>query len=64
MSVILYIFQLGIENTHGLYDDLGVLLTFLGFFDRHHVFDHALDVTAVFAQRQVVAASIVIHKVL
>ena len=61
MTKIFDIFQVRVEKTHQFNDCLRIALAYFRIFQGQQVFNHFLDMPAIFPHHQVVSRSIVFH---
>jgi hypothetical protein len=63
MTEILHIFQVRIQEAHEFNYGLGISFPHFPVFDREQVFNHPLDMAAVFPHNQVITRSVIFHNV-
>ena len=61
LPIFLHIFEVGVQEAHQFNYSVSVPLTGLFILDAQDVFDHSLDVPAVFTHHQAISSGVIFH---
>ena len=63
MTKVLNVFQVRVQKAHQLYHCISIPLARFSILEGQQVFDHFLNMSAVFAHRQMVSGRVIFHSI-